>query len=101
MNKKIRLDKQQKQAQSEVVSSTNLFITGTASIGKTELLKRICEDLRKQKKVAAVLAPTGIAAENAKGHTMHNFLQLPLKLIYQNTRQIPGYIALWRTLRIL
>lgn len=94
MNKKIRLDKQQKQAHSEVMSGANLFITGKAGTGKTELLKRICEDLKKQKEVVAVLAPTGIAAENAKGHTMHGFLQLPLKPYLPEHKTNPGLYRL-------
>ena len=101
MGKRIRLDKQQKQAHSEILSGVNLFITGKAGTGKTELLKRIREDLEKQKKVVAVLAPTGIAAENAEGHTMHNFLRLPSNHISQNTKQIQAYIVLQRTLNVL
>ena len=94
MGKRIRLDKQQKQAHSEILSGVNLFITGKAGTGKTELLKRIREDLEKQKKVVAVLAPTGIAAENAEGHTMHNFLRLPLKPYLPEHKTNPGLYRL-------
>lgn len=94
MSKRIRLDKQQKQAHIEVLSGANLFITGKAGTGKTELLKCICKDLKKQKKVVAVLAPTGIAAENAQGHTMHNFLRLPLKPYLPEHKTNPGLYRL-------
>lgn len=75
--KKIGLDKTQMRALSEVMSGTNLFITGKAGTGKTFLLKCINEELKKQKKVVAVLASTGIAAKNAIGITIHSFLRLP------------------------
>ena len=59
------------------VSSTNVsvFLTGKAGTGKTTFLRRIVETTRKR---CVVLAPTGVAAVNAKGVTIHSFLQLPL-----------------------
>lgn len=55
----------------------NVFITGKAGTGKTFLLQKIVEKY-KGNKYFAVLSPTGIAAENANGVTMHSFLKLPL-----------------------
>lgn len=55
----------------------NVFVTGKAGTGKTCLLQLFVERY-KGKKHLAVLAPTGIAAENAGGVTMHSFLRLPL-----------------------
>lgn len=52
----------------------NIFITGKAGTGKTTFLKYISEHINKQ---AVVLAPTGVAAINAGGETIHSFLQLP------------------------
>jgi ATP-dependent DNA helicase PIF1 len=51
------------------------FITGKAGTGKTTLLKRIAE--RTQKNVV-VVAPTGVAAINAGGVTIHSMFGLPL-----------------------
>jgi len=51
------------------------FITGKAGTGKTTLLKRIVE--RTQKNVI-VVAPTGVAAINAGGVTIHSMFGLPL-----------------------
>lgn len=48
------------------------FIQGPAGFGKSTLMKAIIEDLEKQKKKVAVLAPTGIAAINAGGMTIHS-----------------------------
>lgn len=51
------------------------FITGKAGTGKTTLLKRLVE--RTQKNVV-VVAPTGVAAVNAGGVTIHSMFGLPL-----------------------
>ena len=77
-NRKIVLDEYQRKVLTYVANGENLFITGKAGTGKTSLLREI----RKKyagKKVVAVLAPTGVAARNAEGFTMHSFLRLPLK----------------------
>ena len=55
-------------------SSRNIFLTGKAGTGKTTFLKYIRENCPKQ---IAVVAPTGVAAINACGVTMHSFFQLP------------------------
>ena len=52
----------------------NLFVTGKAGTGKTTFLHRLKEASRKQ---MAVVAPTGVAAINAGGTTIHSFFQLP------------------------
>ena len=56
-------------------TSANLFLTGKAGTGKTTFLKQLKE---KSPKRMVVLAPTGIAAINAGGVTIHSFFQLPL-----------------------
>ena len=56
------------------LSSRNIFITGKAGTGKTTFLKFIKNNCPKQ---IAVVAPTGVAAINAGGVTMHSFFQLP------------------------
>ena len=55
-------------------SSRNIFLTGKAGTGKTTFLKYIKESCPKQ---MAVVAPTGVAAINAGGVTIHSFFQLP------------------------
>lgn len=58
------------------VNQTNhlVFLTGKAGTGKTTLLKYIREHTVKQ---IAVVAPTGVAAINAGGSTIHSFFQFP------------------------
>lgn len=51
-----------------------VFITGKAGTGKTTLLRQIKEGTFKQ---VAVVAPTGVAAINAEGSTIHSLFQLP------------------------
>lgn len=55
-------------------TNQNIFLTGKAGTGKTTLLKRIKESSSKK---MAVIAPTGVAAMNAKGTTINSFFQLP------------------------
>ena len=55
-------------------SSRNIFLTGKAGTGKTTFLKYIRQNCPKQ---MAVVAPTGVAAINAGGVTIHSFFQLP------------------------
>ena len=52
----------------------NIFLTGKAGTGKTTLLRKIKETTHKN---VAIVAPTGIAALNAGGVTIHSFFQLP------------------------
>lgn len=61
---------------SDLVNHTakNIFITGRAGTGKTTFLKYIRENCPKQ---MVVVAPTGVAAINAGGVTIHSFFQLP------------------------
>ena len=58
-------------------SNRTIFLTGKAGTGKTTFLKYIRESCIKQ---MAVVAPTGVAAINAGGVTIHSFFQLPLTL---------------------
>ena len=51
-----------------------IFLTGKAGTGKTTLLRYIKENCFKQ---ISVLAPTGVAAIQAGGSTIHSFFQLP------------------------
>ncbi|MBL7743497.1 MAG: helix-turn-helix domain-containing protein [Chitinophagaceae bacterium] len=60
-----------------IQSSRHVFLTGKAGTGKTTFLKYIRERCPKQ---MAVVAPTGVAAINAGGVTIHSFFQLPLSL---------------------
>ncbi|MBC7904725.1 MAG: AAA family ATPase, partial [Gemmatimonadaceae bacterium] len=64
------------QLAAELVTNTSrhIFLTGKAGTGKTTFLKYIRGRLNKK---TIVVAPTGVAAINAGGVTMHSFFQLP------------------------
>lgn len=68
----------------EMVEKTdrNLFLTGRAGTGKTTFLRRLVQCSCKR---VVVTAPTGIAAINAGGTTLHSLFQLPFGLY------LPGY----------
>ena len=51
-------------------TDTSLFLTGRAGTGKTTFLRRLRQESFKR---MVVLAPTGIAAINAQGVTLHSF----------------------------
>lgn len=54
---------------------TSIFLTGKAGTGKTTFLHHLVATVKKR---AIVVAPTGVAAVNAGGVTIHSFFQLPL-----------------------
>jgi hypothetical protein len=60
----------------DYLESTNtvVFLTGKAGTGKTTFLQNLRQNLKKK---LAVVAPTGVAAINAGGMTIHSFFQLP------------------------
>ncbi|MUP40022.1 helix-turn-helix domain-containing protein [Labilibaculum euxinus] len=55
-------------------TNTTIFLTGKAGTGKTTFLRQLKEELPKR---MVVVAPTGVAAINAGGVTIHSFFQLP------------------------
>lgn len=66
------------------------FVTGKAGTGKTTLLKRLVE--RAQKNVV-VVAPTGVAAVNAGGVTIHSMFGLPLTCFVPNDDFVDPNVA--------
>lgn len=56
----------------------HLFITGNAGTGKSTLLQYFKENTKKQ---VVVIAPTGIAAINVGGTTIHSFFRFPTRLV--------------------
>ena len=57
-------------------SNANVFLTGRAGTGKSTFLRYLCQHLQKK---YVVLAPTGVAAVNVGGVTIHSFFQMPLR----------------------
>ena len=68
-------------------SGRNIFLTGKAGTGKTTFLKYIRENCVKQ---ISIVAPTGVAAINAGGVTIHSFFQLPFTPFIPEAQIHPG-----------
>lgn len=68
-------------------TSRNIFLTGKAGTGKTTFLKYIRENCPKQ---MVVVAPTGVAAINAGGVTIHSFFQLPFSPFIPEAKWFSG-----------
>lgn len=62
----------------------SIFLTGKAGTGKTTFLRALKEH---SAKTMIVVAPTGVAAVNASGVTIHSFFQLPLSPFVPGARQ--------------
>ena len=70
------LDNPELQQALQIIQYTrrSLFLTGKAGTGKSTFLRHICANTKKKH---IILAPTGIAAINAGGSTLHSFFKLP------------------------
>jgi hypothetical protein len=71
-------------------TSRHIFLTGKAGTGKTTFLRYIKEQTQKN---TVVVAPTGVAAINAGGVTMHSFFQLPRGTFIPEPIQRDGVIG--------
>ena len=65
----------------------NIFLTGKAGTGKTTFLRRLQQESRKR---MIVVAPTGVAAINAGGVTIHSFFQLTPGLYLPGGQMVAG-----------
>ncbi|MCQ2382107.1 MAG: AAA family ATPase, partial [Clostridia bacterium] len=77
-NSGLIITKEMEEAFSLIEQGENLFITGKAGSGKTTMLKMLTD---KYGLDCVVCAPTGIAAINARGVTIHNLFQLPVGVL--------------------
>ncbi|HAR79940.1 MAG TPA: hypothetical protein DCR21_03830 [Succinivibrionaceae bacterium] len=73
----LKLTASQKQAFIAMLTEQNVFVTGSAGTGKSYILKLYLKLMRD----CVVTAPTGIAATNIGGTTIHRFFKLPLGII--------------------
>ncbi len=82
----IDLDNQELQQALQIIQFTrrSLFLTGKAGTGKSTFLRYIATHTKKKH---VILAPTGIAAINAGGSTLHSFFKLPFHPLLPNDTQ--------------
>lgn len=79
-------------------SSVNMFITGRAGTGKSTLLQHFRATTKKQ---VVVLAPTGVAAVNVGGQTIHSFFRFPPGITLNEVRSRSGNRDLYEQLDTL
>lgn len=79
-------------------TSRSLFLTGKAGTGKTTFLKHIHHTTSKN---VVIVAPTGVAAINAGGVTIHSFFQLPFSPIVPPEGIKPGSRSLFERSALL
>ena len=72
-------------------TSRNIFLTGKAGTGKTTFLN---DFVKKTRKKHIVVAPTGIAAINAGGVTIHSMFGFPLRTFIPTLDRIDGNLAM-------
>lgn len=94
----IDLDNPEFQDAWSVIRKTNrsVFLTGKAGTGKSTFLKYIRANCKKK---MVVLAPTGIAAVNVGGQTMHSFFKIPFKPLLPDDPDIANITRLRKMLR--
>ncbi|MBO4334995.1 MAG: AAA family ATPase, partial [Desulfovibrio sp.] len=74
---KLTLTEEQAKALHLLQSGRNVFLTGKAGTGKSVLVQFFRAWAQSQRKLVAVCAPTGFAARNVNGVTLHRFARLP------------------------
>ncbi|MEM1324828.1 MAG: AAA family ATPase [Bacteroidota bacterium] len=79
-------------------TTASVFITGRAGTGKSTLLQLFRNTTRKK---TVVLAPTGVAALNVGGQTIHSFFRFPAKLISEKDIKKHRYRSLYQKLDVL
>lgn len=72
-----QLNKQQKFAFDKMMAGENVFLTGEAGTGKSFVTNTFIDEIEKQNKNVLITAPTGIAAINIDGATLHKTFKLP------------------------
>ncbi len=77
-NLEIEINEDYQKAFQEVENNSNIFITGEAGTGKSCFLRLLCKKLKENHKNYVVLAPTGVAALNVNGCTIHSFFKFSI-----------------------
>lgn len=79
------------------LDNRNIFLTGKAGTGKSFIINRLANILKAKGKDIVVLAPTGIAANNVSGQTIHSMFGLEIgdvisfdncKYVFQDTKDV-------------
>lgn len=80
----IDLNKEQRRALLQIRHGHNVFVTGGAGTGKSVVLKTAVQELKDAGKAVVVCAPTGIAALNIGGSTIHSVFGFPVGSLFND-----------------
>lgn len=72
----MELSPKQREFLDAALAGLNVFLTGKAGTGKSVVVKELIKELKATKKKVVALAPTGIAANNIGGQTIHSMFSL-------------------------
>eukprot|EP00931_Biecheleriopsis_adriatica_P051108 TRINITY_DN29614_c0_g1_i1.p1 TRINITY_DN29614_c0_g1~~TRINITY_DN29614_c0_g1_i1.p1 ORF type:complete len:650 (-),score=126.09 TRINITY_DN29614_c0_g1_i1:58-2007(-) len=98
---------EQRAAAQRALQGESLFLTGAAGTGKSFLLKFLVQELESRHPgQVAVTAPTGIAAANIGGQTIHSFSGVgfgtgSLQKLLAKVRKSSAALARWQALKVL
>ena len=98
---KLDINPEFKLALQSMKANKNLFITGKAGTGKSTLLEYFCSVTDKK---PVLLAPTGVAALNIKGQTIHNFFKFYIDVNVeqiQKSKKKPKNLSVYKNLKTL
>lgn len=79
----------QKIAYGYMQQGKNIFLTGDAGTGKSFVINRFIHWCKKENKQVVVCAPTGVAAINIGGVTVHRVFKIPIKPLIESPKSIP------------
>mmetsp|Transcript_93271 Transcript_93271/g.263693 ORF Transcript_93271/g.263693 Transcript_93271/m.263693 type:complete len:679 (+) Transcript_93271:60-2096(+) len=102
-----QLTGEQRTAAARALRGESLFLTGAAGTGKSFLLRYLVQELEKLfPGLVAVTAPTGIAASNVGGQTIHSFAGVgfgddPLPKLVRKVEKSKDAIKRWQSTRVL
>ena len=99
-NSKLNIDELDKDSLFTLLEKTNIniFITGSGGTGKSTILKKFKE---KTKKNCIIVSPTGIAANNVGGQTIHSFFNLNLGVQTDETLNKKRFAPIYENLEII
>lgn len=72
----VKLSAKQKEFQEMALIGHNIFLTGKAGTGKTFIVKDTVKKLKAKNKIVVCIAPTGVAANNLGGQTIHSMFSI-------------------------